>query len=164
MHSDLEGAGMEMPTRHGMDAQPTGLLGVTRDLSVPCAAWRWGFSFFHEGVCGGRTRALRPDLELSCFLHRSFPKPLQGLQKFGFSVSGYEEWESEVPQTREQPPPASFALLLDFGRYSFCLNPLHRCCGAATLSQAITATLQQLQAVGKDVAKLDFTLLCWFIF
>lgn len=61
---------MEVPTGHVMGPQPTGLLGVTQDPSVPWVGWRWGFSLWHEGVCGGRTSVLRPDLELNRFPHR----------------------------------------------------------------------------------------------
>lgn len=67
-------------------------------------------------------------------------------------------------QKHHRPPPASLALLLHFGHYYLFLNLLHSCCGAVTLSQETTAILQWLQEVGKDVDKLDFTLLCWFIF
>lgn len=132
--------------------QPTGLRGVTG--APPClGCLELGLFPFAWGCLWRQDKCPHTRLGAQLFSSlRSVAKPLQEPQKFGFSFSGYKVWESEVPT----PPPASFVLLLDFGRSCLCLNPLHSCCGAATLSQAITATLQWLQEVAKDVEKLDF--------
>lgn len=148
---------MEVPTGHAMGAQPTEHLGVP--WGVTQDPWMAGggaspFGMRHlwrQDKCPQTRRGAQSFSSL-----RSFAKPLLELQKFGFSVNGYEEWESEVPQTPSSLicSTAGFWTLLSLSKSSPQLL------WSSNIKSGNNSNFAVLQAVGKDIAKLDFTLLC----